>query len=252
MANIVRQVTVFCKRNSATILTVIGGAGVIATAIMAAKATPKALTMVEKAKEENNGEVSLFETVRVTAPVYIPTVVTGVATVACIFGANILNKRKQASLVSAYALLDSTFKEYKKKVDELYGEGSDFKVKEGVAKDKYKEADIKVNDNKLLYYDSFSGRYFESTSEDVLKAAYTLNKLIVEEGCACVNEFYDMLDIPGIDGGDDIGWSVEALADMYWSYWIDFHIEKTTLDDGLECHILLMEVEPIAEALYYY
>lgn len=252
MANIVRQVTVFCKRNASTILTVAGGAGVIATTIMAVKATPKALRAIDKAKTEKGENLTVFETVRVAGPAYIPTIAMGAGTLTCIFGANILNQRKQASLVSAYALLDNSYKEYKKKVNELYGEDADFKVKEGIAKDKYEENDVKLSDNKLLYYDSFSGRYFEATSEDVLKAAYTLNKLIVEEGCACANEFYDMLDIPGIDGGDDIGWSVEALADMYWSYWIDFHVEKTTLDDGLECHILLMEVEPTAEALQYY
>ena len=252
MANIIRQVTVFCKRNSATILTVAGGAGVIATTVLAVKATPKALTLIEKAKEEKGEDLTKFEMVLTAGPAYIPTIATGVGTLTCIFGANILNQRKQASLVSAYTLLDSSFKEYKKKVNELYGEDADLKVKEEVAKNKYEEEDIKVDDNKLLYYDTFSGRYFESTSEDVLKAAYTLNKLIVEEGCACVNEFYDLLDIPGIDGGDDIGWSVGALADMYWSYWLDFQVEKTTIDGDLECRMLIMEIEPTAEALYDY
>lgn len=252
MANIVRQVTVFCKRNASTILTTLGGAGVIATTVIAVKATPKALRAIDKATTEKGEDLTVFETVRVAGPAYIPAVVTGVGTLTCIFGANVLNQRKQASLVSAYALLDNSYKEYRKKVNELYGEDADLRVKEEIAKDRYEESGIEVNDNTLLYYDSFSGRYFESTSENVLRAVYELNKLIVEEGCACLNEFYDMLDIPGIDGGDDIGWSSGAMADMYWAYWLDFYVEKTVMDDGLECYMLIMSIEPTAEAIYIY
>lgn len=250
MANIVRQVTVFCKRNSATILTVMGGAGVIATAIMAAKATPKALTMVEKVKEEKNGEVTVFETIRVTAPVYIPTVVTGVATVACIFGANVLNKRKQASLVSAYALLDNAFKEYKKKVDELYGEGANYRINEEMAKDKYEEMKIEVE--KELFYDSFSGQYFESTSDAILNAAYKANKQLAVESYLCLNELYDMMGVPEVEGGDEIGWSIFAMVETTWYSWLDFHIEKTVMDDGLECGVLYLGIDPCAEFLTDY
>ena len=42
----------FMKRNSATILTIVGSAGVAATAILAATETPKALRLIEEAKEK--------------------------------------------------------------------------------------------------------------------------------------------------------------------------------------------------------
>ena len=42
--------------------------------------------------------------------------------IVCIFGANVLNKKWQASIASAYALLDSLYKDYKNKVKELYGD----------------------------------------------------------------------------------------------------------------------------------
>lgn len=252
MANILRQVTVFCKRNSSTILTTIGGIGVVATTVMAVKATPKALRAIDKARTEKGKPLTKFELVRVAGPAYVPTIVTGASTIACVFGANVLNQRKQASLVSAYALLDNSYKEYKKKVNELYGEGSDLNVKTEIAKDKYNEYDVPVEENKLLYYDEFSGQYFESTSEHVLKAVYSLNKLLAENDVACANEFYDLLGIPGVSGGEEIGWSLSAINEMYWAYWLDFHVEKTTMDDGLECHILIMSVEPTAEAIYDY
>ena len=60
----------------------------------------------------------------------------------CIFGSNVLNKRQQASLASAYALLDTSFKEYKKKVIDLYNEEADIEIRNEIAKDKYEENDI--------------------------------------------------------------------------------------------------------------
>ena len=42
----------FLSKNSATILTCVGAAGVIATTVTAVKATPKAIKLLEKAKEE--------------------------------------------------------------------------------------------------------------------------------------------------------------------------------------------------------
>ena len=43
----------FLKRNASTILTCVGAVGVVATSVMAVKATPKALILLEKAKGED-------------------------------------------------------------------------------------------------------------------------------------------------------------------------------------------------------
>ena len=107
--------------NSSTILTCVGAVGVAATATMAVKATPKAIALLEEAREEKGEELTKLEVIDVTAPVYIPAAIAGFSTIACIFGANILNKRSQAALMSAYALLDNSYKEYMRKSEELYG-----------------------------------------------------------------------------------------------------------------------------------
>ena len=91
----------FLRRNSSTILTCIGAVGVVATAVMAVKATPKALERIEHAKEEKGEDLTVLETINVAGPVYIPAAVTGVATIACIFASNTLNKHQQAMLTSA-------------------------------------------------------------------------------------------------------------------------------------------------------
>lgn len=95
-------------KNTPTILTVVGGEGVIATTVTAAKATPKAIDILEKARNEKGEELTKLEVVKLAGPVYIPSVIIGVSTIACIAGANILNKRQQAALMSVYALADKS------------------------------------------------------------------------------------------------------------------------------------------------
>lgn len=238
------NVTSFLNRNAATILTCIGGIGVVGTVAVAIKDTPKAMQLLEEAKAKKKEELTKFEVVKAAAPAYVPTLLLGVGTLACIFGANAWNKHKQASLISAYALLDTSYKNYKQKVGELYGDAANVRVREEIAKDEYEENDISVNDDKVLFFDDFSGRYFESTIEAVQRAEYRINRELSMRDWATVNEFYDMLGLDHIAGGDDIGWSTGMNFDYYWQQWIDFNHEKVVQDDGLECYILVMMHEP--------
>lgn len=246
----------FLRRNSSTILTCIGAVGVVATSVMAVKATPKALTLLEDAAEEKGEKLTKFEMVKVAGPAYIPAIITGAGTIACIIGSNIISKRQQASLMSAYALLDNSYKEYKKKVDELYGEEAGQKVREEIAKDKYTGDGTLVDDDKELFYDFYSGRYFESTMEAVLRAEYELNRELYVNGYACVNKFYEALGIETRPEYDEIGWTCGQLESMYWHSWIEFEHTETAIDEdddygGLTCTIVYMPLEPVIDAEYY-
>ena len=227
----------FAKKNGPTILTCIGSIGVVVTSVMAIKATPKVIVLLEDARDEKGDNLTKFEKVMVAGPAYIPTIIVGTSTIACVFGANILNQRQQAALMSAYALLDSTYKEYQSKVVDLYSEEADSRVKKEIAKDKYL-GDDKLVDNDALFYDEFSGRYFESTNAKVLKAEYETNKKISDHGGACLNDFYRALGLEPTKYGDRLGWSVNDLS-------LDFRHEKFILDDGLEGCIITFVQEPI-------
>ena len=244
MNKLLRSSKTFLKRNSSTILTCVGAAGVVSTSVMAVKATPKALSLLEKAKEEKGENLTKLETVKIAGPAYIPAVIVGVSTIACIFGANILNKRQQAALMSAYALIDNSYKEYKSKVEELYGDGINSQIQNEIAKDKYEENDISVNNGKELFFDAFSSRYFESTMEDVIKAEYDLNRVLASNYGIYLNEFYEFLGLDPVNYGNYLGWSSCKLVETYWSSWVDFDHEKITMDDGLECTIITMLMEP--------
>lgn len=236
----------FVKRNGATILTVASGIGVVVTTVMAVKATPKALALIEEAKQEKGEDLTTVEKVKVAGKVYVPTVVSGVATIACLVGANELNKHQQAALMSAYALLDNSYKEYRKKVDEMYGEGSSREVEKEIVKDKYNESDLTIDDadGKELFYDAFSERYFRSTLADVIAAEYEINHLLAQDCGVYLNEFYDELGIDEVDYGNYIGWSSFEIVETYWYCWVEFDHEKVTMDDGLECTIIHMLTEP--------
>lgn len=247
MNNLLQYSKKFIKRNGSTILTCIGGVGVVATTVMAVKATPKALELLEQAEIEKDEPLTVLEKIRVAGPSYIPAVLVGVSTIACVFGANVLNKRQQASLLSAYALLDNSYKEYKKKVSALYGEDADKHVQNELAKDAYKEADIEYEDNKLLFYDEYSRQYFNATMEDVLNAEYTLNRDFAYHGYAVLNELYDLLKLPRTDYGDILGWNSYMLHEYQWYSWIEFNHRKVIMDDGLELYILEIITDPVPD-----
>jgi hypothetical protein len=210
----------------------------ITTVVLAVKATPKAMKSIEEAKEEKGEELTKFETVKAAAPAYVPSVVSGAATMACIFGANVLNKRKQASLASAYMLVGSAYRDYKNKVKETIGEEAEQAIQDAIIKDKYANSEVEAFGDTVLFGDDYYGTCFALTMEDMLRATYHFNRNFVLRGYASLNEFYAFLDLPPIEGGDSLGWN-SYLGETYYGYtWVDFNFRRITLDDGLECYMI--------------
>lgn len=152
-----------------TILTCIGAIGVVVTSVATAKVTPKAVQLLEEAKAEKGEDLTILEKVKVAGPVYIPPVALGLSTIACIFSANMLDKRTQASMAGAYALLDNSYKEYKRKVKDIYGEEADSQIKEAVAKDQYEEQEDILPEGTQLFFDYNTCKYFNATLDEVLQ-----------------------------------------------------------------------------------
>lgn len=237
----------FFKRNGSTILSCVGAAGVVVTTVMAIKATPKAIQLLEEAKEEKGEELTKTEVVLTAGSAYIPTAVVGLSTITCVLSATVLNRRQQAALTSAYALLNTSYKEYKNKVIDILGKEGHDEIQSEIAKDKY-EGQIEVNEGNELFYDAFSGRYFESTKYKVKEAQYQLNRDLVMRDYIYLNEWYDYLGIDPVEGGWDIGWCGAICYEMYWQMWIDFSSKKTVMDDGLECIVVDFWQAPVPVA----
>ena len=255
---LINKSVVRLKRGSPTVLTCLGVAGVVATTVSAVRATPKAIEKIRKDSLINHdGDpcgYSKTEAIKSAWVYYIPSTVIGVSTIICIVGANVLNRHQQASLSSAYALINKSYNEYKEKLKELYGEEAHQKIIDSIAAEKAEDVYISSGtffgtsslsfgernpEDIRLFYDTFSKRYFESTVPQVLEAEYHLNRNWHLGGDICVNDFYDFLGIEHIDCGDELGW--------YWSDgidWIDFNHHKTVLDDGLEVYVIDMAFSP--------
>lgn len=259
MKGLLAKSQLYFKRHGSTVLTCMGGVGVIATTVMAVKATPKAISLLEKAKEEKGEELTNLDKVKIAGLTYIPAIAMGVGTITCIFGANVLSKRHQAALVSAYAMLDSSYKDYRRKLKELYGQEAHEEIVNALAVEKSKETgahgsyfcmscDLTADDScgePVLFYDEYSNRYFESTIENVINAEYHLNRNYILRGYTWLNEFYEFLGIDTTEQGDVLGWEPTDEGE----YWIEFNHRKTILDDGLECYILEMPFEPTCDYL---
>lgn len=125
---LINKSVVRLKRGSPTVLTCLGVAGVVATTVSAVMATPKAIEKIRKDSLINHdGDpcgYSKTEAIRSAWVYYIPSTVIGVSTITCIVGANVLNRHQQASLSSAYALINKSYNEYKEKTQGIVWRGS--------------------------------------------------------------------------------------------------------------------------------
>lgn len=234
----------FWKKNSSAILTCIGAAGVVATTVLAVKATPKAMRLLEEAQKEKGEELTTVEVIKTAAPAYVPAAAAGVGTLACIFGANALNKRQQASLMSAYALLNTSYKEYKKHANQVFGDNASRQIEEAVA---ISNGVIKkVEDSKNLFFDSFSMQFYNSTIEDVRKAEQEINDSLEKRGWVSLTEYYNLVGMPCTRADDELGWSTGA------GYAYGYNRIKFEYEDGPNgSTIVVLVTEPTPDYYLY-
>lgn len=235
-------------RSSPTILTVVASVGVITTTVTAVRATPKAVKKLKEAELKKGENLTKSEVARVAGPTYIPSALLGISTIVCIFGVNALNQKKQASLMSAYAMLNESYKQYRKSAKAVYGKDADSKIHAEMAKDAYVytydygyqvyNMDMDSENERLLFYDLASKKYFRTTMAAVLNAQYHVNRNLAVRGDCSLNEYLSFLGVEGVDGGDDLGWDISYMVEEMGCYWLDFNNEKTTLEDGLECIVI--------------
>lgn len=233
--HIVKSASKMAADNAPTILTALAVAGVVSTSVMAVKATPKVVRLIEaeqyrlglldpRYKDDRVDEVphidlTKVELIRVAWKQYIPAAFMGAATIACVISANSLNTKRNAALLGAYSLTENAFREYRNKVTETLGAGKDEKIRTAVNQDKIdasydsKEL-VVVGTGDSVCYDSLTGRYFESSVEKINRAVNEINKQLIYEGYASQNEFYSKLNLPPTTQGEDMGWRVDDMLEI--------------------------------------
>ena len=218
LANVAKGIGSVLSKHSPEILVGAGISGMIATTILAVRATPKAIRLIEdKAFEEGcrPSEIKKTEKVKLCWKCYIPAAITGVTSIACVIGAQSVNARRNAALAAAYALSDSTLREYREKVVETIGEEKEKIVRDKIAEERIKKNPdtnaevISTDRGDTLCYDTLSGRYFYSDPESIRQAVNDLNETMLNDMYVSLNEFYDNLNLDHTKLGDDLGWSMD-------------------------------------------
>lgn len=245
------------KKNTSTILTCLGAGGVVATVALAIKATPKALDKIQCAQVDKGEEIlhklregaleksdtgyilpklTAIETLQACWKEYLPTIAVGTGSLICIFCANVLSRRQQASLASAYAALESAYQGYRRKVCSILGPDTDAMIEKAVEQEKQDiEDDLPPWDEVQTFYLPCCGKaaFFERTMEEVVQAEYHINRNLVLRGEVTLNEFLSFLGLDAVEEGDVIGWDCYIGETQYGYRWIDFNHRHYVTDDGL-------------------
>jgi hypothetical protein len=240
------------SKHSSEILTSIGIAGMLTTTIMAVKATPRAVILIDheiyrrNSNENADDPIDRLEpmnVIKTTWKCYIPAAITGSLSILCLVGASSVNTRRNAALATAYTISESALKDYQEKVIETIGEKKERDVRDAVAKERINRDPVKnhqviiTEKGNTLCYDPISGRYFKSDMETIKRAQNELNRQMLDEMYVSLNEFYDKLGLKNTFMGDDIGWNV---ADGY----LDLSFNSQISDEDTPCHVMDYIVAP--------
>lgn len=221
-----RLVERFVSKESPTILTAFGVTGLITTVVLAVKATPKALYIMDREyySRESIEPLTKIEIIKLTWQCYIPTFLSGGMTIGCIIASNHINLRRNAALLSLYTITTESLKEYQDQVVELLGKNKESNLRDEISQ---KKLDKDPLDNKqviitgngeTLFYDSLSGRYFKSDIELLRRRINDFNATLLGELYQTLNEWYDIIQLEGTNMGRDVGWEAnDGLLEIIWS-----------------------------------
>lgn len=263
MSKIVKSAKISLSKHSPEILTGIGIAGMITTTFLAVKATPKALKLIERRKEELDDEkfsnhmdeggdlrdyhdvekLKVSEVIKTTWKCYIPAAVTSVASIACLVGASSVHVKRNAVLATAYQLSETALTEYKEKVIETIGEKKEKVIRDKVNKERIEKNPVSQNNviltekGNTLCYDHLSGRYFKSDIDKINKAVNAINNRILHDYYASLNDLYAELGLYSVSLGDHMGWNSDmGLLE------VDFSSQLN--DDGNPCLVMDLNKAP--------
>lgn len=217
------------KSDSSTLLTGLAVGGVILTAVLAAKAVPRAKRAVEEERERRKekarrraekeqevlnkdyDEVFRREYVELdrkdifkhSIKYFVPAIISGVITIGCIVGAQHINTVKQAALAASYEVIRNSFDDYRYQVRESLDRKKFEEIEERYSKsrmdkalDKYpvtnQEFDkLDVEAGAAIFVDPTTGHHFVSTYEQVYNAVDDVIDMLSYSGGG-----YDFVSLP--------------------------------------------------------
>ena len=244
MTDIIKSVKATISKHSPEILTGIGIAGMVTTTILAVKATPKAIKLIEAEKRAKHVDaLSPVDTIKTVWKCYIPAAMTGASSIACLIGSNAINAKRNAALTTVYTLSEMARNEYKEKVIETIGEKKERTIKEKVDAERIKRDPVSKKEviitekGTTLCYDHVFGRYFKSDIDIINRAMNKINREIVINMYASLNDFYAELGLSPVEMGYDLGWNIDDGT-------IEIEPSSQLADDGTPCLVIDYNIPP--------
>ena len=249
------------KKHSPEILVVAGVVGVVGSTVMACKATTKVNDILDDTKDQldkiheagerlENGEtlrlkdgeeytveqnkkdltIVYAQTALKFAKLYAPSVIIGGLSITAILTGHNITRKRNIALAAAYTAVDKSFKEYRGRVVERFGEALDKELKYGIKSKEVDEAvtnedgtesvvkkTVDVVDATNPMNVSEYARFFDDGCAGWTKdPEYNLmflrdqqryaNDLLKSKGHLFLNEVYDLLGIPRTKAGQIVGW----------------------------------------------
>ncbi len=194
------------ENKSPVILSLLGIAGFVTSIIMAAKTAPVAKYKLELLPEDS----TFLEKAKAVTPLYAPTVGMTLISTACIVGSHRVYNHRYSSLLAVYTIGEKSLKKWQDSIFDEVGEKKFEKIKERVIAPEDPLPDsVMLDDERVLFYDSYSGRHFWSGSvEAVRQIINDLNMDLFREDFVAVNDFYYKVGLSRTEFGDDVGWHI--------------------------------------------
>lgn len=239
------------KKHSPEIFVIAGVVGGVTSAVMACKATTKAgdiiedtksqLDIIHKGMEDGNihgveytkedGAKDLTIVYTQTAVKFIklygPAVALGTVSIVSILAGHNITRKRNLALTAAYATIDNSFKQYRNRVIERFGEELDRElrydvktkeVEETVVNEDGTESTVKTTVNVIdpntisdysRIFDECCASWSKSPEHNLVflkQQQNYANDLLKSRGHLFLNEVYDMLGFPRTQAGQIVGW----------------------------------------------
>lgn len=222
----------FVTDNSPGILTGLGVAGVVTTAVLTGKAAYSSALNIyledERRVGDGEGYMDQRQKFELVWKEYIPAAIVLSTTVAAIVAANHIGSRRAAAIAAAFKLSEQLSGEYKDKVVKTLGLKNEEKMRTELAADKMARTPgsevVIISGSEVVFFDEWSGRYFKNEMETIRKAVNEINYKINNFYCASLSDFYEMIGLPKTQISDEFGWNSDELLDVEYG--------TTVLQDG--------------------
>ncbi len=224
--------------NSPAILTGLGVSGTVATAYLTGRASFRAADVIQQDSfqleaVEVNGqfegrlaekkEQTTMHKVGLVWRLYVPPVAVGLTTVTSIVMANRISSSKIIALTMASGISERALQEYKEKVVEKLGERQNRDIREEIAQDRVRKNPVNSREvilagtGEVLCYDMSSGRYFQSTIEEIKRAENKINHELIHYMSASLSMFYEEIGLPPTSYSDSVGWNMNNNIEVTFS-----------------------------------